>query len=520
MPRPKLVPPDLAGTSSGLEVEGIVWHTAEPGWKGCGRGNAPHVLSLAAQARLAAKSPSVFDGMAVGHYKVDSSLPYWHAPKRTVSDSAPAPYATVIWPGHAWMHEHGWGESDAECTHRFRQGQLDGCSVSNPLPRSYLFDSMFTQARLARYDIVAGLVDRGGPGYLRKYEDVAESNGINITEEVIAIVIKDRQGLLGKVVFPNSGALGKSAMSESELTAFSRYGGRLGTTLYAGNVSFVQTQQAAQCFTVCNYSSECGACVLLSIGTATVAVVPVPTYGQPLHAGRVEAAFHKVHQYSTAYAGRQLPWCDNLTAAWVGRFGPTVAARSGQPARYMLENLLTKGDPPISVLLPGVSPALPRMKLSSARPSDMATIYQLINAGIMQNCSFWDTMGIGYVNKATSNTTVRAKLTTVADVAVPIYIRLDAVDDGPKVDTIDNFGKVLGTKLQDAVAQVVSDAARGLNQATTQELATTDTTKMVLGALWDLSVVVLAIVAMACGRADTELFFGRGLVAFGRLLQR
>lgn len=48
------------------------------------------------------------------------------------------------------------------------------------------------------------------------------------------------------------------------------------------------------------------------------------------------------------------------------------------------------------------------------------------------------------------------------------------------------------------------DAARLLDQQVAQELAITDSTKCWLGALWDTSVVILGIVAMACGRADTE----------------
>lgn len=65
--------------------------------------------------------------------------------------------------------------------------------------------------------------------------------------------------------------------------------------------------------------------------------------------------------------------------------------------------------------------------------------------------------------------------------------------------------------LQDAAAQVVAEAVRLLDRKVAQDLATTDSTKTSLGALWDLPVVVLDIVAMASGRADGEAWVARML---------
>lgn len=50
-----------------------------------------------------------------------------------------------------------------------------------------------------------------------------------------------------------------------------------------------------------------------------------------------------------------------------------------------------------------------------------------------------------------------------------------------------------------------------LDQQVAQELAMTDSTRTWLGALWDMSVVILGIVAMACGRKETEAWISRQL---------
>jgi hypothetical protein len=141
--------------------------------------------------------------------------------------------------------------------------------------------------------------------------------------------------------------------------------------------------------------------------------------------------------------------------------------------------------------------------LNSANPSSVGggtDVSALLHASIVQNCSLWDSLGIGFVADPGKKVAGGQGPPSVADSSFVTLWLLDSKKDQAFV----GYDSISSLNLEYAVSRITADAASMLDQQVAQELATTDSTRTWLGALWDMSVVILGIVAMACGRKETE----------------
>lgn len=204
-------------------------------------------------------------------------------------------------------------------------------------------------------------------------------------------------------------------------------------------------------------------------------------------------------------------------------------------------------DLPISVLLQGVSPQELYQPMAAPYPlypvepcntsvvstlvggKDSACKFRMIGhaahvmgASIIQNCSWWDSLGIGFVSQPVNAETDAASVhapTTVASTASEFFWPLREgksyntrrASGGSAQHTVQGYGSLRQENVDAAASSLVMDVVRLLDQRVTQELAVTDSTRTWRGALWDMSVVVLGIVAMASGRADGEVWIQKGL---------
>jgi hypothetical protein len=302
------------------------------------------------------------------------------------------------------------------------------------------------------------------------------------------------------------------------------------------------TQYADGCVVPCgppNDGKEChanrGYCVVLTIGSATVAATPAVNASQRIDMNQIEQALAKIMQYAVAYRHEPPPWCQqDLERSLVKRVSINYFSVDNQrgPGEY------------ISVLWSKVhNTTLPQRLPGADSAAQSGKLEEWFQNSLVRNCTLWDTLGVGFVGQRDSMADTGGH--TFADAMVTMWwplvdgspgsigeqraVRLDtcnqpfprynreyglrrrglfAPGERPAEPTGD-FQNLPTTALEQAVAQVVRDAAIMVDQQAAQELATTDSTKTVVGALWDTSVVVLALVSLACGRAETEQWIVR-----------
>lgn len=139
---------------------------------------------------------------------------------------------------------------------------------------------------------------------------------------------------------------------------------------------------------------------------------------------------------------------------------------------------------------------------------------RIMSASVVQNCSPWDSLGVGFasvIQHANTEDTPKSLADSVVVTGRPF-------EEHSGHPITDGSGLVARASFQQGIKQLLTGAAMLLDQQVTRELSVTDGTKTTVGALWDMSVVVLGIVAMACGRRDTEGWIANWLdKALGRL---
>jgi hypothetical protein len=569
--RPEWVPLELASSGSdGTSIQEVVWQTkastvtldsstcnvtAYPGVK------TAKVLPFQTQARLASRPRAPWQDMLVGHYRTnDVQMPEgWLGDRRTRASDVldPARWkhwlggcVAVIWPNHTWMHEHGWGESDAECVRQF-DAFADFACDGRTWPVAVM-DSMFTQAHLlGRANVTRSLK------LLSKHVDMINSATFgagslsHIEDSTVALLLQHAMApnIASSVVFPQ-----RMLQGGVDLAAAYGVGGRFGLTVDAKS-GFVRTQSQTGCVVSCPAqtgsdaapipTAHCGSCALVSVGNATFAVVPaflddINTEGMDGSVMfYVAEAVEKLAWYHDSGWFRDvdsLPWCRFPKGQWW--LHTQLQEPKHQFVSVLMKNItdLTNIDHELRRVVVNVSDTVhfdgpyPDMSdFDSMFKLDgvPGKVYSLVNASIVHNCTFWDQLGIGFVAEPQRRPAKVQRPPSVADSAFVTFWPLEGNARMPGVTpefhqdrVFPGYGRMNTQHFHAATRRIAADAARLLDQQVTQELAITDSTKTWLGALWDMSVVILGIVAMACGRADTEVALARLVAWMGTCFNR
>jgi hypothetical protein len=212
-----------------------------------------------------------------------------------------------------------------------------------------------------------------------------------------------------------------------------------------------------------------GNCTVLNVGTATIAAVPLYN----LDAVASEQAFHRFFEMLKTIREGSVPWC--RADAWGDNMFETRALTA----------------------------------LAQAFDG---------NNQILANCSFWDSVGVGFAHKGWNLTHGRSP---------PHTMQQDNLQALVNISSFYNLVRPAGNQLrlghmqvpldlsliEMAMRTLLADASRLLEQQLAQELATLDGTKTWKGALLDLSVTLVALVAMSSGQQDIINWFKRMLGA-------
>eukprot|EP00775_Hariotina_reticulata_P007700 gene7700-7899_t len=148
----------------------------------------------------------------------------------------------------------------------------------------------------------------------------------------------------------------------------------------------------------------------------------------------------------------------------------------------------------INVWVEGASPtALPV-------GSDLDALYAWYLNNTLTNCTFWDERGIGYAN-ASGKQPPLSKV-EASHFAMPLINTtqywINATDPARTI-LLHSWGYFEYAQLEIAMQTLVRRTARLLQEQAKQELAITDATKTWAGAVLDITVTLVAIVAMATG---------------------
>lgn len=398
----------------------------------------------------------------------------------------------LLWPSHPWMEAHGWGRSDANCHTEFQAAEVEGYLRHDESgtrfvsgPSTHFFDSYFPQAHI--------LGNRTQVSSIVTWWDEFTSN-ITITHYTRATYVHNTTRLDEPVHLQ----WGEDAVS------YSRYAGCYSMTLSWGDPSYVVTQQQDGCILPCSMEQytlppfvpfvDCpGRCLVLSVGSASIAA---PGLFGTYFSNTTMAHIEKLRAYSSSEY--YLPWCSRTVMR-------------GHSVRSHLHNLEGQF---ISVLLSGIN-APPSFDANGTL--DDARFHWMggTTSGIVMNCTMWDSLNVGFANGSeppwapphpTASKTVPAH--AFADISTQFW---QSVDDwrrgiiGDINELVQSFGTLVPVALLEAAVQsIVADAVRLLQRHASQELATTDYTKSREGAFLDISVTLVAAVAMASGCADIQ----------------
>lgn len=560
----KRIPSDLSkGPDSGkLEVHDVVWRQAgaqgpSPNDKACKRLYKPaQVVPFDAQAELASFASSPWRTMYVSYHKHRGTLRSWKRPMFQSSHGCMA----YIWPNHAWMHEHGWGESDPECAGEFNVTRVNVCADGKQAAVA-IVNSMFPQAQFADRAKFKPLQEFVAVGFHNVKVKSASSTS-NITDATTAVALLhplNPSDISAHAVFP---PYYEADGADDLLVEYTHVLSRLGNADQT-HIRWA-SHRATGCIEPCGElistlpttdgtvppspNANCGFCTLFGVGKSTVAAVPAAV---PDKVG--DLINYTMGDFVTALldladrgaqAGNPPPWCIGLPEAqW--KADVLIAAGFDYSKEVSLSlQKMTMASKHLSVRLMNESVVQTLRPFQACFCGDLglqnpldslcdneldtqahfSETYKLMAHSIVQNCTFWDNMGVGYVHGGHGHNDpqpARRNNIAASSLADAAYVTWWPVDEGtsPGFDgpmrgirrvPSQGFGeetklnKLSAEKLEQAIDQLVMDAAYLLDQAVTQELAITDSTDTVLGALFDLSVIVLGFVATASGKAEVE----------------
>lgn len=432
---------------------------------------------------------------------------------------------------YRWLDEHGWGQSHEKCSSQFEATRLQS-GGDKAAPEIFMFDSYFPQAQVLGKHIesqrhIYAHTFLGWP--LLGFTMHNGSAGPQPRKGVLNVHSSD--WLIVDVLSNNlTGAALETPAVAREITR-SDDPGRYGVTLSVANLNTVASHLVDGCVCACHYNSpvahrglECaGLCTVFAIGTASIAAVQLApalmsnislnkprTYSHynrsirepALFSGRLDTAgstlteqVRKIKQYSTmGVSNIPLPWCQSLTNGWFGTYGPSVYSRYGMELPFSVDI----PPPPISVLWTNMT----------ASNLDSLTVGNLVHASITQDCQMWDKLQVGFANISQDGPLLHEADMAVSEKFIRFWKALNIMQGPPTSPQLLwpllNYGYLNDSGLTMAIRAVVHHATHLLNQQANQELTTTDFTKTVLGALLDLSVVLVSIVALASGHADMQ----------------
>jgi hypothetical protein len=392
---------------------------------------------------------------------------------------------------HDWMYQHGWYDADPDCTE------------SEAL---FVFDSYFYQAWFLDMRVNAA-------GTWRSFG--------NETVYRTASAWPVDGNTLG-LVYPDRAPFGKG-MSGSELelnaSAVYEYGLKMGLTVLleetfgTGNGIhdpwWVGTQHEIDC--------KPPACTVLAVGTATI----LAWSGQNL-TNDLDVA----HFYSTLFALKLYP----SISKWLSLDGPDFVNRHAHKANHSAHS-----GHDGSAIYPwcsaighksqveqGTAPLLYQGRDVCTGPDCSNLIPGLLSVcddggcdHIINNCSFWDGLGVGYAHGPNHKPGLYQNTSLMDLLSESAYWYPVNATGSPMFPRHDLAYLLYKNSVPDAISQVLSSATDLLEQQVFLEMANTDSTRVLAGALLDSTVIVVAIFAMASGHRDLQKLVGKGLKKVG-----
>ena len=310
---------------------------------------------------------------------------------------------TIVWPSHPWMERHGWNVSHDECAERFYAQQPEAVAKYRTTEDwgLFWFDTYFPELHVLAL-----------PKFALKYS----------IERVQDLVVRDfkvdmkpnisSQSVIVQYIVPENvtaWARGNPPLVWSERMAPNA--GRYGVTtlpytdMHYHNIEkpYINNLAEAGCVGGPMFGGDGsdGFCSTLTLGTASIAAVPTHlTNGDPW---LLAHSIQKAQLYHVFYQNRSLPWCEpNPYYSLCLPHNSTSASECGYPFGYpeleMYKGSLDRQTAfAIAVLIDGIS-----AEPAAVNNVSKVDIQAWKNAGILQNCSFWDERGIGYVHKPAS----------------------------------------------------------------------------------------------------------------------
>ena len=369
-----------------------------------------------------------------------------------------------------WMYQHGWYEPDPDCA----QGEA-----------LYVFNTYFPQAWLLdpRFKVTGTLRHGANCNYTTPDPWPVDDATLGM-------------------IYPKGQWPYKEGMQASELqlnlSAVWEYGTRMGRTISVDSDYGMSTKGAGGVYTFYETRTpqkagcRAPACTVLAVGTATI----LAWSGQNLTDDKQVRSFYTGLTLLKNLPDSQewlrhgsLDWEDWVNSDDIGKWKRSADAASAYrwcsaPGSGSLEDL-------------GYA-AVPSFDSFTFAPfCDSAICNHTVN-----NCSFWDEKGIGFVHGA-GNLKGGYNPHSVSDlIGVPFYFPIDKnvfpMFPGSGTDALSKYHTVL------AVADVMASATTVLKRHIAAEMANTDSVRSVMGAIIDTTIIMVAILAMASGHRDLQ----------------
>jgi hypothetical protein len=391
----------------------------------------------------------------------------------------------VLPPLHAaMMHQLGWNRSSAKCT--------------KPT-HAYVFDSRFPQAvyldtRLAKLVKSYSLEDPQRKNFFKESWKLRSGLGDVMMREDPVPQISSATAVLTFRLNYNTSATGHVLPAtrplELNFSALENYGYRLGfTASCAGNGASLNGPWDPE---GCTFSTHAEAgcvaprCALLQVGTAVIAAWKADDFGFNYSLHNSKEPEYQYGVFESLLTLKHL-YIDNDS-----RLDPGCYWKAAEVDKVglLLRNGITPGR---SYLMSGACP-----------DSQKVCPYLNSTGDAALDCEFWEKLGYGFphrgrVGVAHENTRPPTHPLHKALGGVMSYV-LDNFKSVPFLDQ----GFLPANALEGALEEICDGASSVLSNQLAVGLVGSDSTKSISGALLDLSVTVIAIIAMATGRKDLE----------------